>query len=280
MKLAIHLEANYRYDEPVSFSTHFFRLFPRLNRSLRLISSDFQTNAGATVLFQRDLFDNEAAKVFYPERGHDLQVSLRLQLEVEERNPFAFLLDESALNVPVAYTAAEQQMLAPYLQFNAPCPLPFWTPPTFPTPTVPLLIALNSALHDHLAYESRELGAPRSPAETLQLRSASCRDFMVLHAEVLRTLGLATRLVSGYVCELESTERRADGAMHAWTEVYLPGAGWIGLDPTNGSFCNHNHIATAVGLTPADITPIDGNYFSDHPVNARMDSSVQLQHLT
>jgi transglutaminase-like putative cysteine protease len=98
----------------------------------------------------------------------------------------------------------------------------------------------------------------------------------VLLAAILRELGLASRLVSGYLCEFETATaaRRAEAAMHAWTEVYLPGGGWLGLDPTNGVLCNHHHLATAVGLTPADITPISGTYYSNKQVPAEMTASI------
>ena len=98
-------------------------------------------------------------------------------------------------------------------------------------------------------------------------------------AELLRDLGLAARLVSGYLRESESETRRAEGSLHAWTEVFLPGAGWVGLDATNGIFCNHNFISAAVGLTPADITPISGSYFHKEQIPNRMTSRLELINL-
>jgi len=280
LKLAIQLTAAYRYEEAVSFSAHIFRLFPRLNRSLRLISSKFQTNESGFVSYHHDLFNNEVAKVFYPEKSNELKVAVELEFETTPRNPFDFLLDDHALNIPISYTERERKMLAPFLEIAAPVTLPFWKPPELSAPTTLLLVDLNTALFTHITYERREVGEPRSSAETLALGTGSCRDFMVLHADVLRTMGVATRLASGYICELESAQSRADGALHAWVEVYLPGAGWIGLDATNGVFCNHNHIPTAVGLKPCDIASVSGNYFANHTVASTMEADVKIQPLS
>ena len=101
----------------------------------------------------------------------------------------------------------------------------------------------------------------------------------VLLAEVLRSAGLAARLVSGYLREANATTRRAEGSLHAWTEVFLPGAGWIGMDATNGVFCNHNFIAAAAGLLPAHVTPITGKYFHARKIQSEMTSRLELVQL-
>ena len=117
------------------------------------------------------------------------------------------------------------------------------------------------------------------PAETLRLRRGACRDVAVLLAETLRASGLAARLVSGYLRETDAESRRAEGSLHAWTEVYLPGAGWVGMDGTNGVFCNHNFIGAAVGLCPADITPVSGSYYYDGKIASEMTSRLELLQL-
>ena len=98
-------------------------------------------------------------------------------------------------------------------------------------------------------------------------------------ATTLRDLGLAARLTSGYLREADAESRRAEGSLHAWAEVYLPGAGWVGMDPTNGIFCNHNFIAAAVGIEPADVTPIDGSYYEPRPTESKMTSRLELVNL-
>jgi len=168
-------------------------------------------------------------------------------------------------------------VLAPYREISRPVVLPFWKPGPYPVPTLSVLIELNNALHKNLAYERREEGAAREPEETLRLGSGACRDFSVLLASTLRTHGFAARLASGYLCEFGAGQKVAEGALHAWTEVYLPGAGWVGIDPTNGVFCNQNHITAAVGLTPEDIAPTTGTYFASTSIPATMSVSLQME---
>jgi transglutaminase-like putative cysteine protease len=276
VKIQILYQTQYSYAEPVSFSLHLFRLFPRTERHVTVRSTQFQTNIGAAVSFRRDLFDNEIASCFYPGKSALLAANLQIALDVEEKNAFGFLLESRALELPFAYTSEEARVLAPYLSSSPGIQLPFWQKPTARRPTVETLVELNSSIHDALQYERREEGAARSAEETLSLGSGACRDFAVLMAESLRSLGLAARLVSGYLCEFGEGEKRAEGALHAWVETYLPGAGWLGLDPTNGVLCNHYHLTTAVGLTAADISPVLGDYYHSTRVHADMSSSLQI----
>jgi transglutaminase-like putative cysteine protease len=279
MKIAIHYQTQYAYAEPVSFSLHLFRLFPKADRHLSIRKVTFQTNADAVVSYRRDLFDNEIASVFYPSQSAQLSAQLSLELEVEERNAFGFLLDSHALEVPFPYKPEEQRVLAPFCSTHTPVTLPFWSPPPTPQATIATLVDLNRALHENLIYERREEGDPRSPAETIAMGRGACRDFAVLMAATLQGMGLAARVVSGYLCEFDEAKKHAEGALHAWTETYLPGAGWIGFDPTNGILCNHNHIPTAVGLSAPDIAPILGRYFHKTHVPALMTASLQIHEI-
>jgi transglutaminase-like putative cysteine protease len=101
----------------------------------------------------------------------------------------------------------------------------------------------------------------------------------VLHAEILRSAGLAARLVSGYLREADAESKRAEGSLHAWVEVFVPGAGWVGMDATNGAFANHNWIAAAVGLQPSHVTPILGSYYHPSSIASEMTSRLQLINL-
>ena len=263
MKVQILYQALYSYTETVSFSPHLFRLFPKVDQSVRVHRLDFQTNIDAAVNFRRDLFDNEIASCFYPGSSSLLAASLKIEIEIQPKNAFGFLLEKHALTLPLAYSPAELRVLQPYLQTGSSLTLPFWKAPKTPQPTTEALVELNSAIRENLRYERRDEGVALSPLETIDRGSGACRDFSVLLVEALRGMGLAARLASGYLCEFGDAEKVAEGALHAWVETYLPGAGWIGLDPTNGTFCDHHHLTAAVGLTPDDISPMLGSYF--HP---------------
>lgn len=282
-RVRIRHETRYEYEKAVSFSPHFVRLFPRTEPGRLVQKAAFATNPEADVQYRRDLFDNNFARCFYPGKGTGLRFDLALEVELIETNAFHFLLENYASDFPFSYLPDDVARLAPYLAGRGAdaervLPLAFHAAPAAGVSTVTMLLELLDALHRNLRYEWREEGAPRLPAETLRLGSGACRDLAVLLAAALREMGLAARLVSGYLFELETAaaDRKAEGAMHMWTEVYLPGAGWLGMDATNGIFCNHNFIATAVGLTPAEITPISGRYFADEHVPAKMTATLNL----
>ncbi len=292
--MALHLRIDHRtrydYDRPVGLSPHFVRLFARTEPGRLVQKISFATNPAATVQYRRDLFDNPFARCYYPDREPSLFFDFALEIELHEQNPFGFLLDYDAANYPFKYSPTDAARLASYLTFDEAAhfgtepsarllPLPFWSAPADPTATVPLLGDLLDAIHGGVAYERRDEGAAHSPAETLRLGTGSCRDSAVLLAAVLRELGLAARLVSGYLCLFgeEARERHVEASMHMWTEVYLPGAGWTGLDASNGVFCDHKYIATAVGLTTPEITPISGRFFSNERVESKMTASIGLR---
>lgn len=276
MKIEIRYASSYTYEERVTFSPHLYRLVPKVDRHLKVRRFDFHTNRGASVHWRRDLFDNEIASCFYPQPARTLTARLRLKLEISPRNAFGFLLESHALHLPFAYRPVELRVLAPYLQASPPLKLPFWRTPLTAAPTVESLVGLSRSIHDNLEYERREDGPARPSMETVNLGRGACRDFGVLMVDVLRGLGLAARHASGYLCEFGGEEKRADGALHAWIEVYLPGAGWVGIDPTNGTFCDHRHITAAVGMNTEDITPTVGSYYSDHSVPHTMTSSLEI----
>ena len=280
MKLGVRYETAYRYAAPVNFSTHEIRLFPRVDVFTRVHRLKFETNAGAKVRFGRDVFDNCVAACSFPEPATELRFQLELDLALEKKNPFDFLLRNEAASMPFSYPADLRRVLAPFRQKEAgpPLEIPRWEFPRrgAPRPTVTVLVELNERLHECVGYERREEGPALPPAETLRLGRGACRDVALLLAAVLRQHGLAARLTSGYLREAETESRRAEGSLHAWTEVYLPGAGWVGMDATNGIFSNHNFITAAVGINPADVTPIDGSFYPRQATAPQMTSRLEL----
>ena len=277
MKLLLNYRTEYRYGAPVSLSPHVFRLLPKADTHVGMQTLLFETNAGADIQYRRDLFDNIVACGFYPDLHCHLSVELQIELRLQEKNPFHFLLAPHAIDLPFTYESHEREVLDPFLKLPFPSvELPFWK--FRPGPTLEVLIGLNRALFQSLKYERREEGAARTSAETLAAGGGACRDFAVLLAEQLRRIGVAARLASGYLWESDDAgPRRAEGALHAWTEAYLPGAGWVGMDAANGAFCNHRHITTAVGLSPEDIAPISGRYYAEGTVESAMSARLELR---
>jgi transglutaminase-like putative cysteine protease len=283
MKLGLRYLATYRYEEPVGFSPHEVRLFPRSDRFSRVRRLDFSTTPEATIRYSRDVFENIVASCFFPERAKEISFKLSIDLDLDEKDPFHFILEPDAVELPLEYDRTIAKLLAPYRERRVKQDLvvPGWTPPSRQEPrgTVSTLVELNSRLHECIGYERREEGEALEPEETLRRGRGACRDVTVLMAEILRQMGLAARLTSGYLRESDAETKRAEGSLHAWTEVYLPGAGWVGLDATNGVFCNHNFIAAAVGFTPGDITPISGVYYHDNGVPTEMTARLELINL-
>lgn len=279
MKLSIDYSAVYSYAEAVSLSPHLVRVLPRTDLFVKVDEMVFSTSESGDVQWRRDLFDNLVASCFYPEKIQNLEFHLRMKLQVDERNPFHFLLESRGLHVPCAYSDAERALLAAFLEpsgrWDFPCPLG----PEAPRPTVETLVTMTSWIHENLSYERRDEGDPFSPAETLRRGAGSCRDFGVLLAEVLRANGVAARLASGFVWEgdREPGERRAESALHAWVEAFLPGAGWIGLDPTNGVLTDHHFITTAVGLVHGDIAPVAGTYYGKRAISSELVTSLEVR---
>lgn len=279
MKLTIHYAADYDYEEPVSLSPHLARIFPRTDLFVNVERRMFSTAETADVQFRRDLSDNLIAYCFFPEMVKLLPFRLELELEVEERNPFHFLLDSRGLHIPCDYSDAERAVLGAFLETSGSVRFPAPLAPDGRRPTVETLVTLNQWVHENFAYERRDEGDAYSPAETLARGAGSCRDFAVLFAEVLRCNGVAARLASGFVWEGDrpEAERRAASAMHAWVEACLPGAGWVGLDPTNGVFCDHHFITTAVGLQPVDVSPVAGTYYGKKRVASQLSTRLNIE---
>ncbi|MEI8292754.1 MAG: transglutaminase family protein [bacterium] len=279
MKLKITKESVYTYEGRVSFSPHHARIFPRVDLLVKVDKLHFETQTGADVQFRQDLFGNHIAYCFYPEMSDVLPFQVELELDVTESNPFHFLLEPHGLQVPPQYTADELEILAAYRTPSGAVRLPHPLAPSGPRPTVETLLNFNHWIFDNIEYEVRPVGAPQTPEETLNKSSGSCRDFAALMIEALRQNGVAARLVSGFVWEGDKpdSEKRASSAMHLWVEAFLPGAGWIGIDPTNGVLADHHFIATAVGRRHEDVAPISGAYYSSATVSSTLATSISVE---
>ena len=277
MKLSIEYRAEYRYEDKVSLSPHIVRLFARDALQARVGSSRFATNKNGSVHWRHDMFDNVVAQCFYPREEDRLVFSLDAEIELGERNPFGFLLDSRALQWPAEYTPREREVLGAFMKPEQ-VDLPAALRPIAGSEMVGALVAMNQWIHANVAYERRDDGEAHEPSETLRLRRGACRDTAVLLAAALRAQGFAARLASGYLWESASdpVERKAFNSLHAWTEVFLPGAGWVGMDPSNGVMADHHYIATAVGIVPADVAPVSGLYFGDRRVPHGLVTTLEI----
>lgn len=275
MNLFIHHTTRYAYDAPVSLSVHAVRLFPRLDPFTKLLWFRFDA-PGARAHFRRDLFENTCAHCFFPDPQDHMEYHVELQMEIPRHDPFDFLLESRALQWPVEYSAAEAHSLAPCLSRRTTDRLDGFWQPVPNAPVLETLLELNGRFSVQFSYAPRQTGEARSPGATLSERGGACRDYGWLLTELLREHGLAARMVSGYLFEEDLENRRAEGSLHAWAEVYLPGAGWVGLDPTHGILASHTFVPTAVGVEPADVAAISGTYFSADPVESRMESRVEI----
>ncbi|MEX1045292.1 MAG: transglutaminase family protein [Chthoniobacterales bacterium] len=277
MKLSIDYRAAYRYEGRISLSPHVVRLFPRDALQARVAVLHFATNPSGSIHWRHDLFDNVVAQCFYPREEDGLLFEFHAEIIVEPRNPFGFLLDSRALQWLPEYTPRECAVLAAFLEAPT-VKLPAALRPVSGGETIGALVAMNEWIHANIAYERREEGDAYPPEETLRRGRGACRDTAVLLAAALRAQGLGARLVSGFLWESASdpAKHKADSSLHAWTEVFLPGAGWIGLDPSNGVLVDHHYLATAVGVVQADIEPVSGLYFGDRAVPHRLETALRI----
>jgi uncharacterized protein (DUF2126 family)/transglutaminase-like putative cysteine protease len=283
MRVRIENWIKYSYEKPVSFSPHRVRLFPRTEQAIVTHQLRTEVNMPADIQYRRDLFDNLIANCFLSEASDILELRIHLEVELWPKNPFHFLLAPRATEIPVQYSAEEARVLEPFLTIK---PEEDFDPEALwqlrKRNTVEALVDLAKTLHNEIAYEVREQGDARPPAKTAELRSGACRDTALLCATIMRKQGLAVRLASGFLCDfqVDIPDRRTDSALHAWIEVFLPGAGWLGIDPTNGTFCDHRFIPTAVGVSMGDIAPVEGSYFGHERVSSIFESDLGLNLVT
>jgi uncharacterized protein (DUF2126 family)/transglutaminase-like putative cysteine protease len=284
MRVQIENCMKYSYEKPVSFSPHRVRLYPRTDQAIVTHRLETLINTPADIHYRRDLFDNLVANCFFPQPADTLEIRSRLEVELWPKNPFHFLLAPRATEIPFAYSPEEAKVLEPFLTVKPEedfDPDGLWRFGTKRN-TVEALVELAQFLHNEIAYEVREDGDARLPARTLELRSGACRDTALLCATIMRKQGLAVRLVSGFLCDfqIDVPDRRPESFLHAWVEVFLPGGGWVGIDPTNGTFCDHRFIPTAVGVSLNDVAPVEGSYFGQEKVPGTFESKLQLRPLT
>ena len=273
--MALHVALNhtthYRYDRLTSLSPHVVRLRPAPHCRTPILSYSLRvTPQKHFINWQQDPHGNYLARLVFPETTPELLVEVDLVAEMSVINPFDFFLEASAEKFPVSYEPLLRKDLAPFLEALPDGPLLhafLEGVPREPVRTMDFLVALNCRLQKEIKYIIRLEPGVQTPEETLASRRGSCRDTGWLLVQVLRHLGLAARFVSGYLIQLTPDVKPLDGPsgavadftdLHAWAEVYLPGAGWVGLDPTSGLLAGEGHIPLACSPDPSAAAPVTG----------------------
>jgi uncharacterized protein (DUF2126 family) len=271
IRVALHHRTRYAYDRLIHVGPQVVRLRPAAHCRTPVLSYSLKVSPEKNFTnWQQDPHGNFLARLVFQEKTRELSVTVDLVAEMTVINPFAFFLQDEAIEYPFTYEDSVRTELLPFLE----------TLPTGPRlqefiagiprkskKTVDFLVDLNQYAHNAVKYLIRMEPGVQTPEETLSLASGSCRDSAWMLVQVLRNLGLAARFVSGYLIQLKPDMKPLDGPpgpaadftdLHAWTEVYLPGAGWVGLDPTSGLLAGEGHLPLAATPIPDSAAPISG----------------------
>jgi transglutaminase-like putative cysteine protease len=278
MRFDVEHMTTYSYTEPVTLGPQTVRLRPRHDGGFRELGYSLLVDPAPVLRQERlDAEGNLATRMWFEAETRQLRIVSRFTVDTLESDPFGLVLDTAYRALPVIYPADEEAALARYRDAGSPeasvraladdivarsagDPLAF-------------LAVLNDRLHTGIEREIRDEGAPQTPAETLARGRGACRDQTVLFVSLCRAAGFAARFVSGYQdrSAMDATERH----LHAWPEVYIPGCGWSGLDPTRGIAVGATHVAVAAAREPAGAMPVEGTYFG--PASSRLSFDVRIK---
>ncbi len=269
-KVALHHRTQYRYDKPVSLGPQVIQLRPTPHCRTPILSYALDITPADRVLnWQLDPHSNYLARAIFPSRTREFAVDVKLVADLAPINPFAFLLEPGFENFPFTYSTEMARDLEPYRRAE-PAGLLLRAfldrIPREPQGTISFLLGLSRRVAAEIGYTTRMEHGVQSCEETLSLHTGSCRDSAWLLVQVCRHLGIAARFVSGYLIQLAPDEPSSDpaaptedhAAFHAWAEVFLPGAGWLGFDPTSGLVAAEGHIPLVCTPTAAQAAPIGG----------------------
>jgi transglutaminase-like putative cysteine protease len=280
----------YTYSQPVIFAPHQLRLRPRSNVHQSVLSFDLAISPlPQQVAESVDLDGNNSILVWFENNlSNKLQITTKTTVSTNLTNPFNYLLEPWAANLPIDYPRSLAQQLQPYLTgylghsidpIAAELAAEIWQ--TVDGQTIPFLSELNQKIYHNCQYLIRDTGAALPPGIVWKHRAGSCRDFVVLFIEVCRAVGLAGRFVSGYEAGAEADDlaepKQPQRYLHAWAEIYLPGAGWRGYDPTHGLLVADNHIAIFSSPVPAQTTPVEGKLRTIGAITNKMNHRLVIE---
>ena len=271
--LTVRHLTTYTYRQPVAFGEHRMMLRPREGHDQRLIEARLDiTPRPSELWWVHDVFGNSVAVARFAGRARELRIESVARLDHQPQNALEFRVEPHAATHPFAYAFDEMPDLARSIERHYPDPgrvVETWARGFLsrdrPTGLLDLLAAMTHGIRDRFTYVARHERGVQEPARTLGLGSGTCRDFAILMMEGARALGFAARFVSGYIYSpgtkaTGGAGRVGGGATHAWAHIYLPGAGWVEFDPTNGIVGNRDLIRVAVARTPRQAVPLHGSW--------------------
>lgn len=295
IRVAINHKTSYHFDRAVALTPHVFRLRPAVHCRTPILGYTLRVQPEKHFInWQQDPFGNFLARVVFPDKCRKLSIEVEVIADMTVINPFDFFVEEYAEKFPFKYPTQLERELKPNLEVTENEPLLLkWLSclDTGKQEINDFLVYLNRKVFEDVKYNIRMEVGIQSCEETLKKKSGSCRDSAWLLVQILRHLGLAARFVSGYLVQLTSDVKSLDGPsgpendftdLHAWAEVFIPGAGWIGLDPTSGLLAGEGHIPLACTPDPASAAPVTGGTdkcevkfeFSNHVERLREDPRV------
>jgi len=285
--LTVRHETRYRYSAPVPFGPHRLMLRPRDSHDLRLVDAELTLSPPGDVRWLHDVFGNSVAEASFSQWAPELLIVSTLHLEHYGLTRPVFPIAPEAQVYPFVYSSSDRTDLGRLVERHYPDPqgqVEAWAKRFVRgrfMSTYNLLSNMNAAIKNEFTYNVRTLEGTQSPVETLQYGSGTCRDFALLFMEAVRSLGFGARFITGYLYDpaLDGTEgaMQGSGATHAWADVYLPGAGWVEYDPTNGLIAGDNLIRVAVTRDPSQAIPISGVFdgTKGRPLGMTVDVTVR-----
>ena len=277
----------YRYGRPVTFGPHRLMLRPRDGHDLRVLATELDISPASASRWVYDALGNSVTLVSFLEAASELRIASRLAIERFGSRPPRGEVEASAGRYPFVYSMQDRFDLGRMLEQHYMDPgdrLGTWARGFVrgaSTDTLALLADLNAGIRTQFGYQSREEEGTQTPVETLQRGWGSCRDFAVVLAEAARSLGFGARVVTGYLhtppLETNMASPELPGTTHAWTEIYVPGPGWLAFDPTNGTMGGDDLIRVAVARDIHQIVPISGSFHGTGGDYLGMEVAVTVQ---